>query len=283
MLRIMSINRRAFTLIELLVVISIIALLIGILLPALSRAKEASRNAVCKTNLKQIGTAMNLYAVEYKDFIPREGQGKQYIRGRWLYFYPWPRQFAKYVDKRHDRTTFRIGNRVYHDSDSYYRDYMWEDFEIYKCPSHPNKMHQIHYVDNGLMLKPGGNGQLEDDGRHPTAPITEFWRPADSMYMAEFADDQDNSIYKEAYETHQFPIDWWYDVFLKVHIDGPEEDSNNWGGNIARINSTRHFRGGGGSGSGSNALFIDGHVELRYRDTLKDIDNWDDRTYNTWW
>ena len=54
--------RRGFTLTELLIVIAIIATLAALLLPALGRAKAAGYSAVCKSNLRQLGIALRLYA-----------------------------------------------------------------------------------------------------------------------------------------------------------------------------------------------------------------------------
>jgi prepilin-type N-terminal cleavage/methylation domain-containing protein len=63
-------SKKAFTLVELLVVIGIIALLISILLPALTRARESANKAACLSNLRSIGQMFAIYAAENRTQIP---------------------------------------------------------------------------------------------------------------------------------------------------------------------------------------------------------------------
>src|SRR5688572_28250074 len=75
--RIVKTNRRlsthGFTLIELLVVVSIIALLIGILLPALGRARESGRQTLCASNARQWGLGQNNYLADNKGVFAWDG------------------------------------------------------------------------------------------------------------------------------------------------------------------------------------------------------------------
>lgn len=91
-------TRRGFTLVELLVVIGIIALLISILLPALNRARDASRTTACLSNLRQMGQALMIYMQENQGRpFPYQSEPYVAVLQQYVHLNTMPQSVVNYV------------------------------------------------------------------------------------------------------------------------------------------------------------------------------------------
>ena len=166
-----------FTLIELLVVIAIIAILAGMLLPALNSAREKARSMSCINSLKMFGTAHAQYQNDSKDYICPSGYGGDLDNKNG---YSWDVLLLPY-----------LGNPGAEPGKS--STYITGSIKIFKCPSHPSKGKNIRsYATNMYYMRKYGNGAGYDKLFPPKelSKITRFHQLSEKIMTLDCYTDQ---------------------------------------------------------------------------------------------
>lgn len=140
-------RQRAFTLIELLVVISIIALLVGILLPALGAARRTAQSMVCLSNLRQIGVGVAGYAADNDSATPPSATFNYTPPGASgpIDDREWTLLIMSYITGTGDGTYANASNNGAIGDGS-------ETLDAFRCPSSPVESGRMHYSGHPLTM-----------------------------------------------------------------------------------------------------------------------------------
>jgi prepilin-type N-terminal cleavage/methylation domain-containing protein len=176
-------NQRGFTLIELLVVVAIIALLISILLPSLSKAKEQAKKVKCMSNMRQIGGAMMNYFTEVNDWFPYEKRPMPDGSTPWLHGFYYGGHPGRHIPQPGDP------NYWWGYTDGHYRDtpngrpfnrYLYTELPDYDVPLTSPLYETVRNMP--LFRCPSDTGGFWNTGPSDTPNGRELYRETGSSY-----------------------------------------------------------------------------------------------------
>ena len=202
-------QRRGFTLIEILVVISIISLLIGISVPALSRARENARRAKCLSNVRQLRVALQMYADSHDGRVPP----RDYDEG------------AVWVDRL----------------EPYYA-----NRKLLRCPTDRGKV-DVSYLMNGFIdyfVLHSFRGNWDEffgaykTGGFQAVRLSDIPKPAETITIGEKRADSDDDAYMDIWPA-QYGSDHLTEVAHGKHRSGGNE--RNGGSNYAFADGSARF------------------------------------------
>jgi prepilin-type N-terminal cleavage/methylation domain-containing protein/prepilin-type processing-associated H-X9-DG protein len=231
-----------FTLIELLVVIAIIAILAGMLLPALSKAKEKGKQTACLSNMRQIGMATMMYANDHNNFLP------------YGYAYTWPGQQLLYWWQ--DLLRPYINSEPVYSCPSARPHATWTDR---RPPGTPNPLVKDYicnaqggaYPESGKTAWVSANGPFINNWDNPSRSMSAIQDTTGTIAIC----DGSTNVF-EIWRLEQ--VDAWYNAGYGSAFLGSSPDTRNpTMGHVAK----RHNKG-------FNATFCDGHAEAIKKSTL---------------